>query len=436
MSPEQASGEATSARSDLYSLGATLYQLATGTLPYSGSPAKVMSMIAAGSLVPPVRRRPSCGADVSRLIERAMAVDVNARPPSAIALAAELRALANAGGLGDPTEELAAYFEDPGGFLRTRTPTVVGALVAAGRSAVAEARLPRAMALADRASALAPDDPGVTALVQTVTQGGRASRRNHAIALVALVVALAGGGTLLGMRLVGSSTANSEPDAPRASEPEPPAAAAPSDAQAAMVSTLDASDDLATDARRAQSAAAVPPRAPATHEPARRQRAAVAPPATLPPPVDVAAPPIDAAVAVEPPAPPAIDAAPAIGHIVVQNPVWCDIWIDGALRGNLRDRPIEVPVGKHIVRCVNPAGEWTRETDVAPGSTRTLVGTVPDIAVTLEIDATIDGTRYARGSVVRLKPRRLEVIADGKRQFITFRVSCTLKDTPELECYR
>ncbi|HEY0990842.1 MAG TPA: hypothetical protein VGD80_27500, partial [Kofleriaceae bacterium] len=124
------------------------------------------------------------------------------------------------------------------------------------------------------------------------------------------------------------------------------------------------------------------------------------------------------------------------GHIVVQNPVWCDIWIDGALRGNLRDRPIEVPVGKHIVRCVNPAGEWTRETDVAPGSTRTLVGTVPDIAVTLEIDATIDGTRYARGSVVRLKPRRLEVIADGKRQFITFRVSCTLKDTPELECYR
>src|SRR6185436_8323261 len=144
MSPEQASGEATSPRSDLYSLGATLYQLATGTLPYSGSPAKVMSMIAAGSLVPPVRRRPSCGADVSRLIERAMAADVNARPPSATALAAELRALASAGGLGDPTEELAAYFEDPGGFLRTRTPTVVGALVAAGRSAVAEARLPRA----------------------------------------------------------------------------------------------------------------------------------------------------------------------------------------------------------------------------------------------------------------------------------------------------
>src|SRR5262245_15691908 len=267
MSPEQANGDTTTARSDLYSLGATLYQLATGSLPYSGSPAKVMSMIAAGNLVPPVRRRPSCGADLSRLIERAMAAEVTARPPSATALAAELRALATAGGLGDPTEELAAYFEDPGGFLRTRTPTVVGALVAAGRSAVAEARLPRAMALADRACALAPDDPGVTALVQTVTEGGRASRRNHALAIAGVVVALAGGGTLLGVRLVGSSTVDSELDAPRASEPivhaapdapgppetdvpAPPAAgaAAPSDAQLAMVSTLDASGDLATDA--------------------------------------------------------------------------------------------------------------------------------------------------------------------------------------------
>ena len=84
MSPEQASGDTATAKSDLYSLGATLYQLATGQLPYQGSPAKVLAQIAQGSLVSAVKRRTEVGPDLSRLIGRMMATEPSARPASAM----------------------------------------------------------------------------------------------------------------------------------------------------------------------------------------------------------------------------------------------------------------------------------------------------------------------------------------------------------------
>src|SRR5262249_36740001 len=90
MSPEQASGDTATVKSDLYALGATVYQLATGSLPYSGTAARVMSQIAAGALVPPVRRRPSVGPDLSRVIEGLMATEPADRPAKAAEVAAEL----------------------------------------------------------------------------------------------------------------------------------------------------------------------------------------------------------------------------------------------------------------------------------------------------------------------------------------------------------
>ncbi|MBC7973526.1 MAG: hypothetical protein H7138_00970, partial [Myxococcales bacterium] len=120
----------------------------------------------------------------------------------------------------------------------------------------------------------------------------------------------------------------------------------------------------------------------------------------------------------------------------VRNDLWCNIWIDGVDRGNRRDQPLEVAPGTHTVRCVNPAGEWTQQVQVAPGETRKLAGRpIGELQVRIAVDALIDGKRYASGSVAKLRPSNLEVKAGGKRAFLTFRVSCTLRDTPELGCY-
>jgi serine/threonine-protein kinase len=444
MSPEQASGEIATAQSDVYSLGATLYQLATGALPYGGSPARVMSQIATGNFVAPMRRRPSCGPDLSRLIERVMAVEPALRPANAMAIASELRAFAVAGGFGDATEELSAYFEDPDGFLRARTPTVVTALIAAATTAVAEAKLPRAMALADRASALAPDDPTVGALVQTVTQGGHASRRKRRLAIGGVAAALAGGVTALVLALAGSSATAPALDAAHGDDAAlavvasraPEAASEPSALDAPVVATIapaDARPEPAADARAAPGAA-VPriSRGAAVH---RTQDAAAVPLNRIgdTPPIDAPGPP-------EPREPHELDAAIAVvaagGHVIVRNDLWCNVWIDGIDRGNRRNESLAVAAGHHVVRCVNPVGEWTQETDVAPGTTRTLTGSLlRELKVTLDVDATIDGKPYPRGTVVKLKPGNVEVVSGGKKKFITFRDNCTLKDTPELGCY-
>ncbi|HEU4611005.1 MAG TPA: serine/threonine-protein kinase, partial [Kofleriaceae bacterium] len=213
MSPEQASGDTATAKSDLYSLGATLYQLATGTLPYSGSPAKVIAQIAAGALVPAVRRRADVGPDLSRVIDRLMATDPNARFASAAEVAAELRAIASAGGFGDPIDELSAYFVDADGFVRDRLPKVVAALITTAERAIADAKLPRAISLADRAAALAPSDPAVNELVEKVTAGTTSSRRRRLLAMGGAVLVVAAGASFGAIRLLGDGDTRVVPGA-------------------------------------------------------------------------------------------------------------------------------------------------------------------------------------------------------------------------------
>jgi hypothetical protein len=83
MAPEQVDGQPADARSDLFSLGATLYQCATGQPAFAGpTVSAVLRAVTAHHPPPPHQINPSIPSPLSDLILRLLAKDPSARPPS------------------------------------------------------------------------------------------------------------------------------------------------------------------------------------------------------------------------------------------------------------------------------------------------------------------------------------------------------------------
>jgi serine/threonine protein kinase len=94
MAPEQARGEAVDARSDLFSLGCVLYDLATGQPPFRGKDTlAVLSALATEQPLPPHELRPELPPALSDLVMRLLAKNPAGRPPDAEVVARSLRAL-------------------------------------------------------------------------------------------------------------------------------------------------------------------------------------------------------------------------------------------------------------------------------------------------------------------------------------------------------
>jgi serine/threonine protein kinase len=162
MSPEQISGTAVDARSDIYSLGVVLYEMISGRLPFSGEEETVASALIKHITEQP-QPLPEAPETVQAVVFRALAKDRNDRYRKASELALDLRQA-----LGQP---LATHELD---MLR------------------ASAKYPTPAAL-------------TTNTVKLDTQGARTNRALWMVKLIPVLIILFGAGILIGMDVLNNN---------------------------------------------------------------------------------------------------------------------------------------------------------------------------------------------------------------------------------------
>ncbi|OGQ80947.1 MAG: hypothetical protein A2289_12265 [Deltaproteobacteria bacterium RIFOXYA12_FULL_58_15] len=223
MAPEYVEGYATDERADIFSLGAMLYQIAVGKLPFEApTPHALLKRIATCDYVPPEQANPQIHAALARIINRCLERLPEKRYATAALLVADLDSFLERVGI-DADAELRHLLVDPKGFGEGLCGALTTRYLDNGKLALVRNDMQSAIEDFDRVLGLDPDNREVRRILDRLARRRQTRRVLRDVGIVVMGVLLVTVAAAKVVEAVNNARARSTANAvPALAAPTPP----------------------------------------------------------------------------------------------------------------------------------------------------------------------------------------------------------------------
>lgn len=177
MAPELMMNRALGPRTDIFALGALLYNIATGELPYEGdSPVEMFRNVVSGRIRDARQYNPGLSQEFVQLLTECLQAKPKKRFRSVEIVRERLKAVLEHNGVSDLRDDLRDYMRDPKAYAQLARRRSVSYLTSRLKVAIKDHDEPTAMALRERLLEVDPDNDEVHAISGVATPGTKPVR--------------------------------------------------------------------------------------------------------------------------------------------------------------------------------------------------------------------------------------------------------------------